>query len=96
MQLEPKVIMRLVLAFAALAAVLLFDVPASQAWSGNGPWCALINTGFGNVEEDCHYGSIEECRVDVIAGNRGFCNPNPRYVPAAGPRPRHKRHHKQH
>ena len=74
----PRAIMRIMLAFAALAAVLLFDVPASQAYVGNGPWCAVINIGRA-VIEDCRYGSIEECRPNVIAGNRGTCNPNPRW-----------------
>jgi hypothetical protein len=32
------------------------------------------------VKWDCTYRSIEECRPNVIAGNRGFCNPSPYYV----------------
>jgi hypothetical protein len=35
-----------------------------------------------NVVWDCIYPSIEACRPNVIAGNRGFCNLNPSY---AGP-----------
>ena len=85
METRLKVIMRLALAFAALAAVFLFDVPASQAWTGNGPWCAVADTGGGRVEEDCHYSSIETCSRYVIAGNRGFCNPNPRWEGASAP-----------
>jgi len=30
--------------------------------------------------EDCQYWSFEQCRPVVLAGNRGFCNPNPRFV----------------
>ena len=40
--------MRLVLAVAALAAGLCFDVPASQAF-GNDPWCAVVSVGAGEV-----------------------------------------------
>ena len=42
------------------------------------PWCAVVNTGTGNVVWDCSYRSIEACRPNVLAGNRGFCNLNPR------------------
>ena len=34
------------------------------------------------MEWDCEYGSIETCRPNVIAGNRGFCQLNPYYSPA--------------
>jgi hypothetical protein len=91
----PRTIMRVLLAFAALSAALLFDVPASRAYVGNAPWCALINTGFGNVEEDCQYRSIEECRQVVLAGNRGFCNLNPRWNGWYDPAPRPRRHGKR-
>jgi hypothetical protein len=41
------------------------------------PWCAVISEGYW----DCQYRSIEECRPNVLAGNRGWCNPNPYFVP---------------
>ena len=44
-----------------------------------GPWCAVVSIGAGNVTWDCHYNSFEECAPNVIAGNRGFCNRNPRW-----------------
>jgi hypothetical protein len=42
---------------------------------------------------DCQYRTIEECRPNVLAGFRGWCNPNPYFVaePAATKRSR-KRH----
>ena len=40
------------------------------------PWCAVISDGYW----DCQYRSIEECRPNVLAGNRGWCNPSPYYV----------------
>jgi hypothetical protein len=42
-----------------------------------GPWCALRN--FSDLSEDCQFRSLEECRATIVAGNRGFCNPNPRW-----------------
>jgi hypothetical protein len=91
-----QTIMRLVLAVAALAAALCFDVPASRAY-GDGPWCAVVSVGSGAVIWDCHYRSVEECRPNVIAGNRGFCNLNPGWPGSSAPRtiaPR--KHRKQH
>jgi hypothetical protein len=43
------------------------------------PWCAVSPWGVGDVERDCRYRSIEECRT-VIEGNHGFCSPNPSHV----------------
>jgi hypothetical protein len=88
-------LMRVTLATAAVAAALFFQVPASRAYFGDGPWCALTDTGFNNIEEDCTYRSIEACRRNVIAGNRGFCNPNPRWRgrnTPAGARKAHRKH----
>ena len=44
------------------------------------PWCAVISDGYW----DCQYRSIEECRPNVLAGNRGWCNPSPYYVARPG------------
>jgi hypothetical protein len=74
-------IMRLVLASAALAAALFCNIPAGQAQIVVKPWCAMVNTGFGNLSELCDYNTFEECRPNVVAGNRGFCTENPRYKP---------------
>jgi Protein of unknown function (DUF3551) len=43
------------------------------------PWCAVINMGL-DVYWDCQYQSFEQCYPTVLAGNRGFCNPNPYFV----------------
>jgi Protein of unknown function (DUF3551) len=72
--------MRLVLASAALVAAFFAQIPAGQAQSGNKPWCAVVNIGWGDAAEICEYNTVEECQPNVIAGNRGFCNVNPRYV----------------
>jgi hypothetical protein len=83
------------LAVAGLLAVAM-AIPAAHAGSfGNAPWCAVQNLGTGDVVWDCEFRSVEECVPQVIAGNRGFCNINPGFVPpAAAAPPRHyrKRH----
>jgi hypothetical protein len=76
---------RLILAtIAALAGVL-----KAQA-----PWCAVITIGEDSVYWDCRYSSIEQCRPNVLAGNRGFCNPNPYFAAAHQPVERRARHRK--
>ncbi len=59
----------------AVALLALGSAQPVQA-EGNAPWCAVISTGFDNTVWDCRYRSIEHCRPNVIAGNRGFCIPN--------------------
>jgi hypothetical protein len=66
------------------AAILLIPTGAIAQFYGPGRWCAVINTGTGHVTWDCTYNSVEQCRPNVIAGNRGFCNLNPS-IPIAGP-----------
>ena len=61
----------LLVAGVALVAVLLEARPV-QAYEG--PWCAMMSMGNGGIYEDCHYASLEACRPNVVAGNRGFCN----------------------
>jgi hypothetical protein len=79
-----------------LAAVMGAGVPAAHAGTvGNAPWCAVQDLGTGDVEWDCEFRTVEACVPNVIAGNRGFCNINPSFVPPAyGAPPRHyrKRH----
>jgi uncharacterized protein DUF3551 len=68
--------------FAAVATVaadaLVFGLQPAAAYEA--PWCAVISIGTGSVYWDCQYRSIEECRPNVLAGNRGWCNPNPYFV----------------
>ena len=68
--------------FAAVAALagLAIDLQSAKAYEA--PWCAVISKGTGSVYWDCQYRSIEECRPNVLAGNRGWCNPNPYFVAA--------------
>ena len=68
----------------ALAAIV---VPAGSksgtAEAAEAPWCAVINNSEDSVYWDCQYRSFEECQPHVLAGNRGWCNPSPYYVPGA-------------
>ncbi len=79
-----------------LAAAIGFAVaPAAAGGFYEAPWCAVQSLGFGEVHWDCEYRSIEECQPHVIAGNRGFCNLNPRFAPPApdaAPTKHRKRH----
>ncbi len=43
------------------------------------PWCAVISLGRGSEYWDCRYATIEACRPNVLAGNRGVCSTNPRW-----------------
>jgi hypothetical protein len=62
------------------AAGLAFSIGAADAGSfGNAPRRAVQNLGAGDV--DCEFRSAAECAPHVIAGNRGFCNINPSFVP---------------
>ena len=80
--------MQFIFILVAVAAAMLFDVRVSQAYEG--PWCALTNRGRAMVA-DCSMRTLEMCVQEVIAGNRGFCSPNPNYRGPEGPPPRGKR-----
>jgi hypothetical protein len=86
--------MQFVLIMVAVAAALLLDVRESQAYYGQGPWCAGQNRGGSTFTYNCSMRTLEQCVSDVIAGNRGFCSPNPYYrgpeaAPARGKRQRY-------
>jgi len=80
--------MRIILIAAFVIAAMSLDARPVKAYET--PWCAMISLGLGNVYWDCRYNSLEECVPNVIAGNRGFCNPNPLWEgPYAAARPRY-------
>ena len=74
--------MRIILVATALTAAVSLDPRASQAREG--PWCALTEIAGGAMYENCKIPTFELCVQEVIAGNRGFCIPNPRWQ---APRP---------
>jgi hypothetical protein len=77
----------------AIAAAVSLDPRASQAYEM--PWCALTEIAGGAMYENCTIPTFAMCVQEVIAGNRGFCIPNPRWqapAPAARqPRGQRKR-----
>jgi uncharacterized protein DUF3551 len=85
--------MRGVLMITTIAAVALMGVRATRAHEG--PWCAVVAIGGNNVVWNCQYQTFEECMPNVIAGNRGFCNRNPRW-PADSQASAPSRHHPEH
>jgi Protein of unknown function (DUF3551) len=76
--------MQFTLIVGALAAAMLFGLRPSQAFQG--PWCAGTNTGGNTFHYNCSMPTFEMCVQEVIAGNRGFCSPNPYYRPEPPPR----------
>ncbi len=79
-------------AIVAIAAVGPIGLQSAKAYTA--PWCAVMNYGNGSMYWDCQYSSIEQCRPSILAGNRGWCNPNPYFVAYAAAPNRHyrKRH----
>ena len=74
--------MGMMLIVTAVAAAMLLNPRASQAYEM--PWCALTEIGGNAMYENCSIPTFELCVQEVIAGNRGFCIPNPRWQ---APRP---------
>jgi hypothetical protein len=86
---------RILIAGALFIVAMALD-PGQARADDRFPWCAVVSIGAGNIMWDCHYRSVEECAPDVVAGNRGTCNPNPRYEPPiARPKIHGKRRVKQ-
>jgi hypothetical protein len=88
--------MRVTLTLAATGAAMLLNIPAGNAAYG-GPWCA-VETGRGTGYYNCRMRTFEECRLEVVAGNRGFCTQNPNWpgwygqaFPGDAPKPVRKR-----
>ena len=86
--------MRFVLLTAIIFATGIFGLCAVSAYEA--PWCAVVAVGSGTVTWDCHYQTFEECAPNVIAGNRGFCNRNPRWPGYYQDYTAYPKHHKKH
>jgi len=73
--------LRILLAAAVLVAVTALGPlgPRPASAYGTAPWCAVMDIGWENVVSECSYWSFERCVSRVIAGNRGFCEPNPEF-----------------
>jgi hypothetical protein len=79
--------LRIVLLTSVLAAIV--SASPTPVHASEGPWCAIRNFG-ADISEDCQFRTLEECRVTVISGFRGFCNQNPRWQPEVAPRKHRK------
>ena len=73
----------------AFTAAIVFGLQPAHAYYGNGAWCAVQSIGPG-VTERCYFNDFESCRLEVIAGNRGFCTNNPYLSAAASAAPERK------
>jgi hypothetical protein len=75
-----------------VAVAMLVDLRVSQATQM--PWCAGTNTGH-SFHYNCSLPTYEMCVQEVIAGNRGFCGPNPYYrgPEVVPPRAKRKRYY---
>jgi Protein of unknown function (DUF3551) len=87
---------RILLAGAVFIAAMALEQRPAHA-NDRAPWCAVFSIGTGDIIWDCQYRTFEECYPNVISGNRGFCNHNPRYeASVVVPRAHAKRRVKQH
>jgi hypothetical protein len=93
--LEREAVMNKALFLAvAIATAALFGSQPAQAYY-DGPWCAVYSIGPGAATERCDFRDFESCRLEIVAGNRGFCRQNgywQGYPQASAPRVRKHRH----
>ena len=86
---------RTILGASAALIFMGFGLQPAAADIYAAPWCAVVAMGDGDMQWDCEFRTIEECRPPVLSGNCGWCNPNPYISPAsAAPAPKH--HRKRH
>jgi hypothetical protein len=84
---------RIIPALIVAAAAMMFDPEVAGAYGA--PWCAVLNYGMGSAYWDCQYSSLQACVPNVLAGNRGFCNPNPAYYGETRPLPKRYNRHRR-
>jgi len=81
-----------ILVLIALATSALFgSAPAQAAY--NGAWCGVYSVGRSSHER-CDFRTFESCRMEIVAGNRGFCRPS-QYWQGNTDAPRHRKTRKQ-
>jgi hypothetical protein len=82
--------------FAGVITIMAAVFVPQPAKAYEAPWCAVTSGGDGDMHWDCQYRSIEDCRPNVLAGNRGWCNPNPYADLFVAPyRPTEHRHYRE-
>jgi len=85
---------RTVLAASAIVVLTGLGLQPAAADYYSAPWCAVVAMGDGDMQWDCEFRTIEECRPHVLSGNRGWCNPNP-YIAATAAAPAVRHHRKR-
>jgi hypothetical protein len=83
---------KIVLAAVALTGLAVLGSSPGHAY-GDGPWCAVSSMGRGGSIERCDFTNFESCRMEIVAGNRGFCRQNGYFVARAAKPHRARRHH---
>jgi hypothetical protein len=81
---------------AAISTIATLVTTGASHAQYNAPWCAVQSLGQGSMVERCVFWDFETCRREVVAGNRGYCNQNPRfagYVAATPPKRKVRRKH---
>ena len=63
---------------AGIATTALAGGQRAQAYY-DAPWCAVYTIGPGGAAERCEFRTFESCRIEITAGNRGFCRQNGYY-----------------
>jgi hypothetical protein len=67
---------KLLIGFAALAALTAFNAPSANA-EVQYPWCAKYGR-FGNAATNCGFTTLQQCQA-TVSGIGGFCERNPMY-----------------
>lgn len=81
-----KVAVSAVFAAALASVALVGGTKSSHAAATDQPWCITYGGGEGAIE-NCAMRTFEECRQEMIGGNRGSCFPNPRSLTNSIQRP---------
>ena len=75
---------RLAGAVAVCSVILILMATASEAgMQGDARRCAVTDTGGENMNWDCEYDTVEECKPAVTNAARGFCALNPYWRPGS-------------
>jgi hypothetical protein len=67
-----------ILVIIPLVTTALLGSRPAEAYEG--PWCGVYSIAPGGAVEKCDYRDFESCRLDIVAGNRGFCRQNGYYL----------------
>ena len=71
---------------AALASAALVGGTTPGHATTDEPWCIIYGGGEGAIQ-NCSMRTFEECRQEMIGGNRGSCFQNPRSLTNSIQRP---------